>query len=275
MAATLTAYIPNSEITVADVTAPLPSFGFIDTTSYLTKIRSAGDSELTLGPGFIVGQLKKITLIQNGPPSGKATVSSDHFLAGLGATLVFSNLGYTVELMWTRNGWRVISTNDGLWPAAPLPSYGQMFFSENTEDTTFSAGDDWKVIEGPVLGYNTTPGVNFVYVPLGSPPFTGMTYTGSQTIQVKASASVAWETPGLGPSREVQIAFARDGTIVDATIQDSRLDNLSVLHKFPRNASCQGIFTLNGNEKVTLQVRNNTNNQNLRITSLNINLHSI
>jgi hypothetical protein len=275
MAATLTAYIPNSEITVADVTSLVPSFGFIDTTSYLTNIRNAGDSDLTLGPGFIVGQLKKITLIQNGPPSGTATVNSDHFLAGVGATLVFSNLGYTVELMWTRNGWRVISTNDGLWPAAPLPSYGQMFFSENTEDTTFSPSDDWKVIEGPVLGYNTTPGVNFVYVPLGGPPFTGMMYIGSQSIQVKASASVAWEKPALGLSREVQIAFAIGGTIVDATIQDSRLDNQSSSHRFPRNASCQGIFTLNENEIVTLQVRNTTNDQDLLISSLNINLHSI
>ncbi len=273
MAATLTAYIPNSEITVADVTSLVP--GFIDTTSYLTNIRNAGDSDLTLGPGFIVGQLKKITLIQNGPPSGTATVNSDHFLAGVGATLVFSNLGYTVELMWTRNGWRVISTNDGLWPAAPLPSYGQMFFSENTEDTTISNVNDWAVIAGPGIsgGYNTTPGENFVYSPLLQG--TGMMYIGSQSIQVKASASVAWEKPALGLSREVQIAFAIGGTIVDATIQDSRLDNQSSSHRFPRNASCQGIFTLNKNEIVTLQVRNTTNDQDLLISSLNINLHSI
>ena len=63
MAATLTAYIPNSEIT--EVTS---SMGFIDTTSYLTRINIDGigpiNATLTLSSGFVIGQLKKIQMIK-------------------------------------------------------------------------------------------------------------------------------------------------------------------------------------------------------------------
>ena len=112
MASTLTAYIPNSKITTVTT-----SGGFIDTTSYLTRIDAtdpSADAIFTLGSGFIIGQLKKIRLIVDmidpGPPTQKtATVSGQHFLDGLLQEIVFKFAGDTAELMWTRRGWRIIS----------------------------------------------------------------------------------------------------------------------------------------------------------------------
>ena len=122
MAATLTAYIPNSKITVVTTTALAP-FGFIDTTSYLTRIKVEGypgppvpppEVVLTLGSGFIVGQLKKIKLVEIVIPvlNAQVVVTSQHFLDGPNQTIVFTLVGDTAELMWTRNGWRIISTSD-------------------------------------------------------------------------------------------------------------------------------------------------------------------
>ena len=121
MAATLTAYIPNSKITVVTTTALAP-FGFIDTTSYLTRIKveeyppvPPPEVVLTLGSGFIVGQLKKIKLVDRPdvPLAGfPVVVTSQHFLDGPNQTIVFTLVGDTAELMWTRNGWRIISTSD-------------------------------------------------------------------------------------------------------------------------------------------------------------------
>ena len=123
MAATLTAYIPNSKITVVTTTAGAP-FGFIDTTSYLTRIKVEGypgppvpppEVVLTLGSGFIVGQLKKIKLVDRPdvPLAGfPVVVTSQHFLDGPNQTIVFTLVGDTAELMWTRNGWRIISTSN-------------------------------------------------------------------------------------------------------------------------------------------------------------------
>ena len=137
MAATLTAYIPNSKITVVETTNGAP-FGFIDTTSYLTRIDvmeappvttitppppavpfDVREATLTLGSGFIVGQLKKITLVKLVqpaplplPPPSSAVVTSQHFLDGPGQTIVFRAVGDTAELMWTRNGWRIISLSN-------------------------------------------------------------------------------------------------------------------------------------------------------------------
>jgi len=109
MASTLTAYIPNTKITVT--TSPI---GFIDTTSYLTRIKidpipSPPVANLTLSSGFVVGQLKKIQLVMNG--GFTAIVSGQHFLEGPTQTITFTKMGDTAELMWTRNGWRIISTS--------------------------------------------------------------------------------------------------------------------------------------------------------------------
>ena len=113
MAFTLTAYIPNSKITTA--TAP----GFVDTTSYLTQIKSTGIATLILGSGFIIGQLKKIQLVAL--PIVKVT--SNHFLDGPLQTIEFSAVGDIAELMWTRNGWRIISTSNQLGDiSSPLVS---------------------------------------------------------------------------------------------------------------------------------------------------------
>ena len=104
MAFTLTAYIPNSKITTA-------GGGFVDTTSYLTQISGPGD--LVLGSGFIIGQLKKIQLVAlggAGPPV--VNVTSNHFLDGPTQTIEFSAVGDIADLMWTRNGWRIISTSN-------------------------------------------------------------------------------------------------------------------------------------------------------------------
>ena len=110
MAFTLTAYIPNSKITT--VTAP----GFVDTTSYLTQISGIPDPDpslLVLGSGFIIGQLKKIQLVDLGGGSPPVvTVSSNHFLDGPDQTIEFSAVGDIAELMWTRNGWRIFSTSN-------------------------------------------------------------------------------------------------------------------------------------------------------------------
>ena len=118
MASTLTAYIPNTKIT--ETTSPI---GFIDTTSYLTRIKVEGypvppvpppEVVLTLGSGFIVGQLKKIKLVELVIPvlNAQVVVTSQHFLDGPNQTIVFTLVGDTAELMWTRNGSRIISTSD-------------------------------------------------------------------------------------------------------------------------------------------------------------------
>ena len=115
MASTLTAYIPNTKIT--ETTSPI---GFIDTTSYLTRIRIDDElnnitAKLTLSSGFVVGQLKKIQMVKNEHSTDTYTitarVSGQHFLEGLTQTITFINMGDTAELMWTRNGWRIISTS--------------------------------------------------------------------------------------------------------------------------------------------------------------------
>ena len=103
MASTLTAYIPNTKIT--ETTSPI---GFIDTTSYLTRIRITEDASLTLSSGFIIGQLKKIQMIK----TAIVKVGGQHFLDGSLQTIIFSQPGDTAELMWTRNGWRIISTSN-------------------------------------------------------------------------------------------------------------------------------------------------------------------
>ena len=117
MASTLTAYIPNTKIT--ETTSPI---GFIDTTSYLTRIRIDDETdnitaELTLSSGFVVGQLKKIQMVKSSfvilstTYTITARVSGQHFLEGPTQTITFINMGDTAELMWTRNGWRIISTS--------------------------------------------------------------------------------------------------------------------------------------------------------------------
>ena len=100
MAFTLTAYIPNSKITTT------AGGGFVDTTSYLTQISGPGD--LVLGSGFIIGQLKKIQLVA----LPVVNVTSNHFLDGPTQTIEFSAVGDIADLMWTRNGWRIISTSN-------------------------------------------------------------------------------------------------------------------------------------------------------------------
>ena len=115
MAFTLTAYIPNSKITTA------AGGGFVDTTSYLTQISGPGD--LVLGSGFIIGQLKKIQLVDLGAGPPVVNVSSNHFLDGPTQIIEFSAVGDIAELMWTRNGWRIISTSNQLGDiSSPLVS---------------------------------------------------------------------------------------------------------------------------------------------------------
>jgi len=106
MASTRTAYIPNTKIT--ETTSLI---GFIDTTSYLTRIKIDDDANLTLSSGFVVGQLKKIQLVMAQTLPHLIVVRGQHFLEGLTQTITFINIGDTAELMWTRNGWRIISTS--------------------------------------------------------------------------------------------------------------------------------------------------------------------
>ena len=111
MASTLTAYIPNSKITEV-----ISSPGFIDTTSYLTRIKPLDPPDpLVLGSGFIIGQLKKIQAVEGDLGDfNSVTVKGQHFLDGPLQTIEFSLAGDTAELMWTRNGWRIISTSNVL-----------------------------------------------------------------------------------------------------------------------------------------------------------------
>ena len=95
--------------------------GFIDTTSYLTRINigTPGTAQLTLSSGFVVGQLKKIQMINDDAGGAvEAVVAGTHFLAGLTQNIVFTVNGDTAELMWTRNGWRIISTSNAAGDAA-------------------------------------------------------------------------------------------------------------------------------------------------------------
>ncbi len=107
MASTLTAYIPNTKIT--ETTSLI---GFIDTTSYLTRIKIDDDANLTLSSGFVVGQLKKIQLVMAQTLPHLIVVRGQHFLEGQNQTITFTTMGDTAELIWTRNGWRIISTNN-------------------------------------------------------------------------------------------------------------------------------------------------------------------
>ena len=113
MAATLSAYIPNAQIT--ELHTGVAGIGFVDTTSYLTRLILQAVSPplatLQIGPGFIIGQLKKIKLVEKGLAM-TAVLESTNFLAGPTQTITFSIVGDVAELMWTRNGWRIISTSN-------------------------------------------------------------------------------------------------------------------------------------------------------------------
>lgn len=98
MAATLGAYIPNSKITM------LLETGFIDTTSYFTQIKPAGAITVSLGPGFVVGQLKRIQLVDM---NVEVILNSTYLLDAAG--IKFTLMGDAVELMWTRTGWRILA----------------------------------------------------------------------------------------------------------------------------------------------------------------------
>ena len=98
MAATLGAYIPNSKMTM------LLETGFIDTTSYFTQIKPTNPITVSLGPGFVVGQLKRIQLVDT---DVDVNLNSTYLLDAAG--IKFTIKGDAVELMWTRTGWRILS----------------------------------------------------------------------------------------------------------------------------------------------------------------------
>ena len=103
MAATLGEYIPNSKMTM------LLETGFIDTTSYFTQIKPTNPITVSLGPGFVVGQLKRIQLVDT---DVEVILTSTYLLDA--ADIKFTLKGDAVELMWTRTGWRILA----LWNAA-------------------------------------------------------------------------------------------------------------------------------------------------------------
>ena len=153
-----------------------------------------------------------------------------------------------------------------------MNAWGQMYFNQNSEKTTIVSSHTWVSIEA-TGGYNTTPGTGFTYSTAGT--VTTLTYTGADTINVKAAASVCWEL--AGSSDNVQIAFAVDTggglNIITETVQDSALEDHSIV--YPRNASCQGIFSLSTGNVVALQVRNLSDTSDILVLSLNVNLHTI
>ena len=174
----------------------------------------------------------------------------------------------------------MINPVDGKLATRGMGAWGQMYFNQNSERTTIIASSTWTSIEaiiGGSGGYNTTPGTEFTYSTAGN--VTTMAYTGTETINIKASASVCWELadPQAGSSDNVQIAFAVDTggglNVITETIQDSALEDHSIV--YPRNASCQGIFSLSTSDIIALQVQNLSDTSDILVVSLNVNLHTI
>ena len=170
----------------------------------------------------------------------------------------------------------MINPVDGKLATRGMGAWGQMYFNQNSERTTIIASSTWTSIEaiiGGSGGYNTTPGTEFTYSTAGN--VTTMAYTGTETINIKASASVCWEL--AGSSDNVQIAFAVDTggglNVITETIQDSALEDHSIV--YPRNASCQGIFSLSTGNIIALQVQNLSDTSDILVVSLNVNLHTI
>lgn len=89
-------FIPNS------AQHTLTGAGVVSVSKYMTLL-GAGTVTHTLAAGTVTGQLKKILSIHG----DNKTVT----VAGTGtASIAFTEVGDTAELMWTGAGWRTIAT---------------------------------------------------------------------------------------------------------------------------------------------------------------------
>jgi hypothetical protein len=83
--------------------------GAVSVTSYMTYVVTTTASAITLANGTAAGQLKKIMMSVD---AGDATLTiATPFSAGTNQ-VVFSNIGDTVELIWTGSYWRILAAHN-------------------------------------------------------------------------------------------------------------------------------------------------------------------
>lgn len=83
--------------------------GAVSVTSYMTYVVTTGVAAITLADGTAAGQLKKIMMSVD---AGDATLTiATPFSSGTNQ-VVFSNVGDTVELMWTGSYWRILAAHN-------------------------------------------------------------------------------------------------------------------------------------------------------------------
>jgi len=83
--------------------------GAVSVTSYMTYVVTTGAAAITLANGTAAGQLKKIMMSVD---AGDATLTiATPFSAGTNQ-VVFSNIGDTVELLWTGSYWRILAAHN-------------------------------------------------------------------------------------------------------------------------------------------------------------------
>jgi hypothetical protein len=96
----LAGFIPNA--------APqtLSAAGAVNVTAYMTYLNTtSGAMAITLAAGTAVGQLKKVMMVVDG---GDATLTiADPVSASLDV-VVFSNIGDTLDLIWSGTAWRIL-----------------------------------------------------------------------------------------------------------------------------------------------------------------------
>ena len=88
--------------------------GAINATTTWTHVKSDGANALTINAGATEGQIKIITMVQDG---GDATLSTGAGATVVGTSLLFDDVGESAILQWdhTNSKWYVISTSGASW----------------------------------------------------------------------------------------------------------------------------------------------------------------
>lgn len=93
----------------------LSGAGEVNLTSYYTAVTNTGSDALTLADSTVVGQLKKVQMIVDPGTDSTLTFNTD-------ATVVFADVGDTVELMWNGSDWLPIALYN-IVDGATAPAY--------------------------------------------------------------------------------------------------------------------------------------------------------
>ncbi len=93
--------------------------GALSVATYMSYIHTgAGAMSISLPAGTVVGQLKKLMMIVD---SGDATLTISNPFSAATDTVVFSNVGDTVELVWSGSYWRILAAHNVASGVASTP----------------------------------------------------------------------------------------------------------------------------------------------------------